>query len=479
MTVRYLSVCSGIEAASVAWHHLGWTPVAFSEVDPFPCAVLQHHYPDVPNWGDMRKWREWPDEKIDLLVGGTPCQSFSVAGLRKGLDDPRGGLMLDYVNIARRYRPRWVVWENVPGVLTSNGGRDFGTLLGALGDLGYQLAYRVLDAQWIRTQQFPHAVPQRRRRVFVVGYLGERNRAAEVLFVGESVRRDTTPSRRTVQNPASGPGESTPSGGREGGDGEGDPDPGRPVAVSEVAGTLACNTGPNGHDAGNFACNQAVDAGHLVPTVFVKSTCPHSSDEAPTFLQTNVAYTLTAWDEHRVPPKHMAVDIRNGVITGEVTQTLQSHHRSASLNSQPAVLQSEVVEAVAVQDVRGIEKRQNGRGWNDDGSSYTVDTHATQGVAFTCSSQANSYAWEREVNPTITAQVPSDTSNIQTGVRIDLLVRRLLPSEAESLQGFPLGYTEVPHKGKPPSDNLRYKALGNSMAVNCMAWLGQRIRAAE
>ena len=193
-----------------------------------------------------------------------------------------------------------------------------------------------------------------------------------------------------------------------------------------------------------------------MPTVFVKSTCPH-----------------------RVPPKHMAVDIRNGVITGEVTQTLQSHHRSASLNSQPAVLQSEVVEAVAVQDVRGIEKRQNGRGWNDDGSSYTVDTHATQGVAFTCSSQANSYAWEREVNHTITAQVPSDTSNIQTGVRIDLLVRRLLPSEAESLQGFPLGYTEVPHKGKPPSDNLRYKALGNSMAVNCMAWLGQRIRAAE
>ena len=409
------------------------------------------------------------------------CQSFSVAGLRKGLDDPRGGLMLDYVNIARRYRPRWVVWENVPGVLTSNGGRDFGTLLGALGDVGYQLAYRVLDAQWIRTQQFPHAVPQRRRRVFVVGYLGERNRAAEVLFVGESVRRDTTPSRRTVQNPASGPGESPPSGGREGGDGEGDPDPGRPVAVSEVAGTLACNTGPNGHDAGNFACNQAVDAGHLVPTVFVKSTCPHSSDEAPTFLQTDVAYTLTAWDEHRVPPKHMAVDIRNGVITGEVTQTLQSHHRSASLNSQPAVLQAEVVEAVAVQDVRGMEKRQNGRGWNDDGSSYTVDTHATQGVAyaFTCSAQANSYAWEREVNPTITAQVPSDTSNIQTGVRIDLLVRRLLPSEAESLQGFPPGYTEVPHKGKPPSDNLRYKALGNSMAVNCMAWLGQRIRSAE
>ncbi len=162
--MRYLSVCSGIEAASVAWHHLGWTPTAFSEIDPFPSAVLAHRFPDVPNLGDMSKFKEWTDERlqgpgsIDLLVGGSPCQAFSVAGLRKGLEDPRGNLMLTYLAIVDRLRPRWVVYENVPGLLSSNKGRDFGTLLGALGQLGYQYAYRVLDAQWVRTHSFPRAV---------------------------------------------------------------------------------------------------------------------------------------------------------------------------------------------------------------------------------------------------------------------------------------------------------------------------------
>jgi DNA (cytosine-5)-methyltransferase 1 len=201
--MRYLSVCSGIEAASVAWHHLGWTPTAFSEIDPFPSAVLAHRFPDVPNLGDMSKFKEWTDERlqgpgsIDLLVGGSPCQAFSVAGLRKGLEDPRGNLMLTYLAIVDRLRPRWVVYENVPGLLSSNKGRDFGTLLGALGQLGYQYAYRVLDAQWVRTHSFPRAVPQRRRRVFVVGYLGEVNRAAEVLFKLESLRGDPPARRKT------------------------------------------------------------------------------------------------------------------------------------------------------------------------------------------------------------------------------------------------------------------------------------------
>ena len=186
--VKYLSVCSGIEAATVAWHNMGWTPVAFSDIEPFPSAVLAHHYPHVPNLGDMTKFEEWNLEPIDLLVGGTPCQSFSVAGLRKGLADPRGNLMLTFLAIAQRHRPRWIVWENVPGVLSSNGGRDFGTLLGALGELGYGWAYRVLDAQFF-------GVAQRRRRVFVVGHIRDWRRAATVLFERESVRRDTPPSR--------------------------------------------------------------------------------------------------------------------------------------------------------------------------------------------------------------------------------------------------------------------------------------------
>ena len=130
--MKYLSVCSGIEAATVAWHHMGWEPVGFSEIEKFPSQVLDHHYPEVPKLGDMTKYKEWNIEHPDLLVGGTPCQSFSVAGLRKGMADPRGNLALVYLGIADHFRPRWIVWENVPGVLSSNGGRDFGSFLGAL-----------------------------------------------------------------------------------------------------------------------------------------------------------------------------------------------------------------------------------------------------------------------------------------------------------------------------------------------------------
>jgi len=193
--MRYLSVCSGIEAASIAWHPMGWTPVGFSEIEPFPAAVLAHRFPGVPNFGDMTKYKEWPLEpgSIDLLVGGTPCQSFSVAGLRRGLADPRGNLMLVFLGIAERLRPRWVVYENVPGLLSSGGGRDFGSFLGALGELGYGWSYRVLDAQWCRVDGWPKAVPQRRRRVFVVGCLGDRAAPARVLFERESVQRDSAP----------------------------------------------------------------------------------------------------------------------------------------------------------------------------------------------------------------------------------------------------------------------------------------------
>ena len=193
--VRYLSVCSGIEAASVAWEPLGWEPAAFAEVEKFPSAVLAHHWPQVPNLGDMTRHESWNLGAIDLLVGGTPCQSFSVAGLRKGLHDPRGGLMLTFLEIAQRQRPRWIVWENVPGVLSSHGGRDFGAFLGALGALGYGWAYRVLDAQWF-------GVAQRRRRVFVVGCAGDGAAAATVLFESESVCRNPAPSREKGQGVA-------------------------------------------------------------------------------------------------------------------------------------------------------------------------------------------------------------------------------------------------------------------------------------
>ena len=191
--MRYGSVCSGIEAASVAWEPLGWKPAWFSEIEPFPSAVLAHRFPGVPNLGDMTTLHEREEFKhgaIDLLVGGTPCQSFSVAGLRAGLEDPRGNLALVFLRLASIARPRWIVWENVPGVLSSSGGRDFGSFLGALEELGYGWAYRVLDAQYF-------GVPQRRRRVFVVGYLGDWRPPAAVLFEPESLRGDTEAGRET------------------------------------------------------------------------------------------------------------------------------------------------------------------------------------------------------------------------------------------------------------------------------------------
>ena len=203
--MRFGSVCSGIEAASVAWNPLGWKAAFFSEIEPFPCAVLAHHYPDVPNLGDMTKFKDWPDANFDVLCGGTPCQSFSVAGLRKGLADPRGNLMLTFGAIADRYRPNWLVWENVPGVLSSNSGRDFGSFLGLLGELGYGFAYRVLDAQYA-------GLAQRRKRVFVVANLGSWQRAAAVLFERHSLSGNPAPSRKAGQGAAAGALRSTDGG---------------------------------------------------------------------------------------------------------------------------------------------------------------------------------------------------------------------------------------------------------------------------
>ncbi|MGA0355790.1 MAG: DNA cytosine methyltransferase, partial [Ilumatobacteraceae bacterium] len=183
--MRYASVCDGIGAVHCAWKPLGWECAWTSEIDKFPIAVVERHW-GFPNLGDMTEIdREMLDEHgpIELLVGGTPCQSFSVAGLRGGLDDDRGNLALRFMQLCAEARPTWVVWENVPGVLSIDGGRAFGSILGALEELGYGWAYRTLDAQWF-------GVAQRRRRVFVVGCLGDWRRAAAVLFEQQSVCGD-------------------------------------------------------------------------------------------------------------------------------------------------------------------------------------------------------------------------------------------------------------------------------------------------
>jgi DNA (cytosine-5)-methyltransferase 1 len=317
-TVRYGSVCSGIEAATVAWHPLGWEPAWFAEIEAFPSAVLSHHYPEVPNHGDFT--RIGADAgPVDLLVGGTPCQAFSVAGVREGLDDPRGQLTLEFLALAGRLRPRWVVWENVPGVLSIDGGRTFGTFLGGLGELGYGFAYRVLDAQHF-------GVPQRRRRVFVVGYLGDWRPPAAVLFERHSLSGDPPPCRQAGQG-------------------------------------LAAGTAPS-----------LTGSGRGVERV--------------------------------------------GEISGQ--------------------------DPVVAVNLRG----------RDGGAMPECDSVASLRAASGGSSR--SYVVRQPSSP-------------------NLCVRRLTPLEAERLQGFPDGYTQVPYRGKPAADGPRYRALGNSMAVPVMRWIGEWI----
>jgi DNA (cytosine-5)-methyltransferase 1 len=259
---------------------MGWQPAAFSEIDKFPSSVLAHHYPDVPNVGDMMKYKEWDIGAIDLLVGGTPCQSFSVAGLRKGMEDPRGNLALVYCGILDHFRPRWFVWENVPGVLSSNGGRDFGSFLGALAQLGYGFAYRVLDAQFF-------GVAQRRRRVFVVGYLGDWRPPAAVLFERQSLRRDTEPSRETRQKTTA----STPLG--LGSDGQ-------------LARALnACKTAAGRMDV-------SVDT--FVASHYRKAGRAQSVNHAETWVEDEISNTLNCFDTGDV----RAVDI----VTQPVMQSM-------------------------------------------------------------------------------------------------------------------------------------------------------------
>jgi DNA (cytosine-5)-methyltransferase 1 len=465
VSLRYLSLCSGIEAATQAWHPLGWQPVAFSEIEPFACAVLAHHYPTVPNWGDMTKFTEWPDADVDVLVGGTPCQSFSIAGLRAGLADPRGNLMLTYLAIADRYRPKWIVWENVPGVLSSNGGRDFGTFLGGLGQCGYGFAYRVLDAQYVRTRGHPWAVPQRRRRVFVVGYLGDWRRAAAVLIDREGLRGDCPPRRRAGQIAA-------------------------PTLEARPAG------------GGGLGIDFDLDGGliHCPPVVpqamsskWSKGTSGPAGDEMANLIAHAVAPPIT----HNPYGDH---ESRDGLLVA-VAWPLTSE-MAASANRMPQ--EQGALVPVAIQE-RAVGENPaagpDGAGVRQDGAAYTLEARTVpQAVAFRTAGDGAVYE-EGDVTAPLTTGTDQNAQIIADRWR----VRRLTPRECERLQGFPDDFTRIPRakgmwrrvdeaedlddlrqygmplklKGndwfvKDP-DGPRYKALGNSMAVNVMEWIGERI----
>jgi DNA (cytosine-5)-methyltransferase 1 len=190
--MTYISVCTGIAGCRIAWGGLGFKPLSFAEVDSFCSSLLDYHHPDVPNLGNFTQVDYSQHAKPDILVGGTPCQSFSTAGHRKGLDDPRGDLALHFLRVVRVTRPRWLVWENVAGILSSKRGRDLGTFLGLLAQIGYGFAYRILDAQHF-------GVPQRRRRIILVGHYRDWRCAAAVLFERHSFTGNRPPSPQTRQ----------------------------------------------------------------------------------------------------------------------------------------------------------------------------------------------------------------------------------------------------------------------------------------
>jgi site-specific DNA-cytosine methylase len=392
-------VCSGIEAASVAWHSLGWTPVGFSEIEPFPCAVLAHHFPKVTNYGDMSKFRDWSIRAgdIDLLVGGTPCQSFSVAGLRQGLNDPRGNLMLTFLAIAEHLKPKWILWENVPGVLSSNGGRDFASFLGALGQLGYGFAYRVLDAQWCRTHGHPRAVPQRRRRVFVIGCLGDQRSAAKVLFESESLQRYSAKSKATRQGTAADVEEGVGSGG----DG-GVPSSRGEHLVADVATVDARNNvdrGDSQHldrlilcwwDGGNTASTltSSLDdqrmpdkdnfGAVLQPVPFVKAKRAQSTTDNETWVEGVVAPTQNAFDVGDTRAT-TAILFENHPNDSRVTGP---HDVAPSCVSRYGTGGGNVPLVIPIQDSRVIEKKQNGIGvGNETSPAYTIDQTGAQAVA--------------------------------------------------------------------------------------------------
>ena len=536
--LNYLSICSGIEAATVAWHPLGWHPACFSEIDPFARAVLAHHYPKVRLHGDFTALTENDYGAIDLLVGGTPCQSFSVAGLRKGLDDDRGNLTLEFIRLAQRARPRWLVWENVPGVLSIDGGRTFGSFLGGLAECGYGFAYRILDAQYF-------GVPQRRRRVFVVGYLGDWRPAAAVLFERESVRGDITPSRETRKGTA-GAFETSPSGGR----------------FTEISATLDahCKDGPMRNQAGMGVCHtlrgDGFDAsedgtGRGTPLVagtvsskWAKGTGGPSGDECQNLITDPIAYNVTFCDANgrrKDRPDgglyvneadttktltsggelstYIAFSAKDyGADAAENAPTLRAmNHDSSHANGGGQIAVAIPLQEIGKRTGVSTDDASIGLGIGDDGDAmYTLQSAAQHGVAYdtrsgmaphgnmkgdtVCptlrakeheppmvmhdvaafkpgqSGESRGIGYDVETAPSLEA---GGGGNNKPALLQHMAVRRLTPRECERLQGFPDDYTLVPYRGKSAADGNRYKALGNSMAVPVMRWLGERIQKIE
>ena len=437
--MNYISVCSGIEAATVAWNKLGWNPLGFSEVDKFPSAVLKHHYPNVPNLGDMTNYKEWNiNESVDLIIGGTPCQSFSISGLRKGLEDPRGNLALTYIGLLDHFKPKYFIWENVPGVLSSNKGEDFSSFIRAIQEIRYGFAYRTLDAQYF-------GVPQRRKRVFVVGCSsGDWRSAAEILFESESLSRDTEESRQKGKD-----------------------------STKETRGSSTTD-------------NNTLTKTDVHAVVYES----HPNDSRVTDMGDTCTTVTARWGTggNNTPL------VKVGDITEEVKvrkhkvdiDNLQQLLRTCKSNSKKT--NKQIAEELSI-PVTKVEH------WFRTDSSFAIpsddvwfdlkkcldikdDTFDDQIMEFEYKDgvfESSQRVYDSTGKaPTLTAT--NDKQLIHHKEEPKSVIRRLTPVECERLQGFPCGYTEIPYNNRPHTpDGHRYKALGNSMAVPVIRWLGERI----
>lgn len=507
----YGSVCSGIEAASVAWEPLGFAPAWFSEIEPFPSAVLAHHWPKVANLGDMTKIADsiltGEIDAPDILVGGTPCQAFSVAGARKGLADDRGFLTIKYVELADAIdqsrtavgdAPCITVWENVPGVLSSKD-NAFGAFLGLLAgedcelqppgrkweNAGYvrgpkrAIAWRILDAKYF-------GVAQRRRRVFVVSSARTDFDPAKVLFECEGMRRDTAPSREA----------------------------GSVVAAITANGVGTCGADDNQGQAGHliplgtstWPVSHCLNAGGMGRIDYETETMVvHGTQDPDTNLELahtlgrnqgqenavlakynsikdhdqRVIFAANNWDElvqvRSVVPVAFSSKDYGGDATEDMSPTLRAggHTNShANAGAPPAVAYSV--------SLRGRE----GGATAELGDEVSSCLRASTGGGDKPHVLAPAISLQTDVTPkaseelAFTLKLPSSSGGGQPAAAMtpELAVRRLTPVECERLQGFPDGHTDVPYRGKPAADGPRYKAIGNSMAVPCMAWIGERIK---
>ena len=532
--MKYLSVCSGIEAASVAWEKLGWKPVAFSEIEPFPSAVLNHHWPEVPNLGDMTKYESWKfEEAIDVLVGGTPCQAFSVAGLRKGLADPRGGLSLTFVNIADHFNPKWILWENVPGVLSSRD-NGFGCFLGALAgedgelkppgekwaDAGCvygpkrSIAWRCLDAQYF-------GVAQRRKRCFLVACPRDQGDPAKVLFEWEGLRRDTAPSREARERTTTHVAPSLTASN----------DPSRSPQSSEVTQQVnavleatafrmqAFGEYSDDGSASTMKARDYKDATDLVASPIVIDRAAFNQGQnaqyKPHIAHSETMDSLVARGPHAVAIPIHDQATRNAGKRGD-KQDGKGNGLGIGKPGDPCPTLTKGDKHAVLYENHPNDSRVTGP---LDVAPSCVSRYGTGGgnvplvqeaIAFEpgiASREGNESRFVKEMSPTLRKEMgdnqvavavdcynktinhtsqtlSSSASDINhTGGVINpadrMAVRRLTPKECERLQGFPDEHTLIPWRGKPADqcpDGPRYKALGNSMAVPCMEWIGNKIK---